>query len=180
MDLVKVRKFGDKLPGAVKLCAYSYEITAGTPQIPVIPGPGDHGNNGNHHRHGEKPNSTSTTTPSGSDPSASTKLSGGDIAGIVVGIVGFLGFLLLGLYLVYRRLRHRKRVEAFHRERMVSQQAQTQTFRVSSPTTNQLSHIQKGNLGPDPSTSFLTLPKDKEGFGQKSAVDGSSAPVPES
>ncbi|ESK85750.1 hypothetical protein Moror_2459 [Moniliophthora roreri MCA 2997] len=116
------------------------------------------------------------TTPN----SSSSNLSGGGVAGIVLGIVGFA--LSAGLYLVYPRFRKRKHINTFHRERMVRVQDALPSMRASSPTVRDtVTVIPKEYISQTQSTSadqsFSALPGEKEELGPKSDIEDGLVPL---
>ncbi|ESK97203.1 hypothetical protein Moror_17918 [Moniliophthora roreri MCA 2997] len=104
-------------------------------------------------------------------------ISKGGIASIVLGIIVILG-LFIGLFVVYRRLRNRKRLHDFHRERMV---LAAQASRVASPDMviprKHVSATLSDRTSVDHSQSapYYTFPGEKNG--QKSYGEDVLAPV---
>ncbi|ESK85752.1 hypothetical protein Moror_2461 [Moniliophthora roreri MCA 2997] len=64
------------------------------------------------------------------------RLPTGAIAGIVIGSVAFLILLIAGFFL-YRRVRYRRRLAQFHKERLLFQQTPPPSMRIASPVISE-------------------------------------------
>ncbi|EEB90260.1 hypothetical protein MPER_11552 [Moniliophthora perniciosa FA553] len=172
------------ITGQIRLCAYSYECqpqnvtslanSAITVDPPSINPPT------------QKTATTITTTSPGptatnarenTSPPKNRGLTGAGIGVVVLGIIVILGLLIGLLYLIYRRRRHRKCLNDFHKDRMV---LAAQVPRIASPeSVIPKKHVSQtitlSDSDHSQSVPFYTFPGEKDG--QRSYGEGSLAPL---